>query len=620
MSVADLVDRLGRFEGPPDQFLAHLLSVQCVIAGASNGAIFRADAHGQPQVLAVHPPLPEGAAAPQWLAQAAQSLPQALSSGTTLIRPVHAQEDLYGAPPDKFLIMLPLRSGGSIRGLAAFHIETTDGEVLQASRQRLELTASLLSLYEMRLTLQHRQADLQRMRRAMEVLSAVNEPQRFAGAGMALCNDLSARWECHRVGLGFLKGRYVHLKSLSHTEKFSRKMSLVQQIEAAMEECLDQDVETVFPPVEGATYVCRAEEELSRKQGPSAILCLPLRVEGEAVGAICLERPPEKPFAADEIEAIRLTCDLTTARIAALHEHDRWFGAKAAASARKLAAVAVGAKHTWAKLIAIACCGLLAFLFFAKGEYQAEGPVEVQTVERRVVSAPFDGFLEPVKFKIGDTVNTGDVLATFNVKDLQNQLDEAQSKQKSYAKQAAAASEASLRDPSKRAEAQALAAQAEGYAAQAKLLHDHISRAEVHSPIDGKIVAGELDKQSNPSMKTGDVMFEIAPVKKLRGEIAVPEDQIADVHEGSTGELATAAHPEERIAFTVDRINPVAELVDQKNVFKVRVKFSDADAATVDALLRPGMRGVAHVDVTQRTYAWLWTHKLINWVRMKLWI
>ena len=32
------------------------------------------------------------------------------------------------------------------------------------------------------------------------------------------------------------------------------------------------------------------------------------------------------------------------------------------------------------------------------------------------------------------------------------------------------------------------------------------------------------------------------------------------------------------------------------------------------------MEGVAKIDIDKRPYAWIWTRKIINWVRMKLWL
>ena len=65
----------------------------------------------------------------------------------------------------------------------------------------------------------------------------------------------------------------------------------------------------------------------------------------------------------------------------------------------------------------------------------------------------------------------------------------------------------------------------------------------------------------------------------------------------------------------VERINPAAEVVNNRNVFKVRAKLLDTQP-----WLRPGMEGVAKVTVDKRPYAWLWSRKVVNWIRMKLWI
>jgi len=126
--------------------------------------------------------------------------------------------------------------------------------------------------------------------------------------------------------------------------------------------------------------------------------------------------------------------------------------------------------------------------------------------------------------------------------------------------------------------------------------------------------------QIGAPVKTGDVLFEIAPLESLRAELSVPEDQIADVEVGQHGELATVGHPESKLSFVVERINPVAEVVNQINVFKVRVKLENVDLKGGQSWLRPGMEGVAKVDIGKKSYAWLWTRRLSNWVRMKLWI
>jgi len=81
-----------------------------------------------------------------------------------------------------------------------------------------------------------------------------------------------------------------------------------------------------------------------------------------------------------------------------------------------------------------------------------------------------------------------------------------------------------------------------------------------------------------------------------------------------TGELATATFPDDRLGFVVERINPVADQSKGQNVFKVRVKLDRKPS-----YLRPGLEGVAHVTIGKRPYYRIWTRRLVNWIKMKLW-
>ncbi|MBL7132686.1 MAG: HlyD family efflux transporter periplasmic adaptor subunit [Phycisphaerae bacterium] len=624
LTTAEVVDRLRRFDGPPEQFLASLLAVQCQVGPARAGAILRAGPERGPErpdrperpergpeVLAVYPPLPVGAPAPVWLAQAGEACPHVMADGTPAVRPVHGPTDLYGQPARQSLVMIPLAGEQAARGLAAFLVDTADPQALADVCQRLELTAGLLSLYEMRLLLQRRQADLRRLRTSMETLAAAGAQDRFKGLAMALANEVATRWQAERVSIGFLKGRYVHLKATSHTEKFSRKMKLIQDLEAAMEECLDQDVEVLHPAPAEATYVARAAAELARHHGAGHVLSLPLRHAGEPVAVLTVERPADQPFALEEVEALRLACDLVTPRLVDLEEHDRWFGARLAGAVRNGAAAVIGPKHTWIKVAAIVAFGLLAFMIFGKGEYRVEAPFVFEPVLQRVVPAPFDGYLEAVYVEPADAVVGGEtVLAELETADLRMQLAEAKAERASYLKQQAAAQ----RD-SKIVEAQIAEAKAAQVAARIDLLEYKIGQARIVAPITGQVVSGDLKKRLGAPVQTGDVLFEVAPLEALRAELAVPEESIADLDVGQRGELATAAFPDVHFGFTVERINPVAEVADGKNVFKVRVRLE-----RLDPRMLSGMEGVAKVDIGPERYLWIWTRPIVRWVRMKLWI
>ena len=611
LTMADVIDRLSRFEGPPQAFLANLLAVQCQIGAAEGGAILRPGPGGAPELLAAFPGLPPGATAPVWLARAAELFAEIAGGGATAIRPIHAADDLYGQGARLHLILIPLRGGEGVRGLAVFLVQTRDAAVLSAARERLELTISLLSLYEMRLALARRQADLRRLRAAMEALAVINEQDRFAGVAMALANDLASRWQCDRVSLGFLKGRYVKVRAMSHTEKFSRKMKVVQGIEAAMEECIDQDVEILFPSSPEATFISRAAADLSRQHGPASVLSLPLRHAGRPSAVVVLERPIDRPFTLEDAEGLRLTGDLATARIVNLEEQGRWIGARLAASLRRTAAAVVGPKHTWIKLVVLAIVGFAIFAIFVEGPYRVEAPFVFEPIQQQVIPSPFDSYLADAFVEPGSQVEGGKtVLAALDTIEMRLRLGSAKAERLAYLKQASAAAA-----EDKTAEQQIALAQADRIAAQISLLEHQISQATIVSPITGIVVAGDLKRQIGAPLKTGDVLFHVAPLEALRGELAVAEGKISDVELGQEGELAPTGFPERRIRFVVERINPMSEVLERQNVFKVRVRLVDTHSQIL-----PGMEGLAKIDIGPRAYGWIWTRDLVNWVRMKLWI
>ena len=63
------------------------------------------------------------------------------------------------------------------------------------------------------------------------------------------------------------------------------------------------------------------------------------------------------------------------------------------------------------------------------------------------------------------------------------------------------------------------------------------------------------------------------------------------------------------------RVVPLGEAKEGSNVFKV---YALTD--TANDQWRPGMQGEARVDVEKRSLAWIWTHRLVEYVRLKLWI
>ena len=133
------------------------------------------------------------------------------------------------------------------------------------------------------------------------------------------------------------------------------------------------------------------------------------------------------------------------------------------------------------------------------------------------------------------------------------------------------------------------------------------------APFDAIVIAGDPSQQIGAPMRRGDTLYEVSPLDSFRVALDV-EGDFADVQVGQEGRLLLASMPYESLPLRITRITPLAAARDGKTSFRV-----DATLLSAGSTLRPGMEGVAKVEVGKRRYVWTWTHDLVNWARLKLW-
>jgi hypothetical protein len=271
----------------------------------------------------------------------------------------------------------------------------------------------------------------------------------------------------------------------------------------------------------------------------------------------------------------------------------------------------VGHEHTGLKLAAVLIFSTAMFLATARGEYRINADFTLKARHQQVVVAPFDTFSKTVLVEPGDRVEGGKtVLGTLETAELRLKLAALMAEQLGYRKQKAAA----MRD-GETAEAHMADAQIQKVAAQIRLTKNRIDQAALVAPIDGWVISEDRKQQIGAPVETGEILFEIASIDALRAELHVPETEIASVTEGQSGEMAAVGHPDQKIRFVIERINPLAEVVEHQNVFRVRARILEPRE-----WMRPGMQGEARIAAGDKTYLWIASHRLIDWLRMKLWM
>jgi multidrug efflux pump subunit AcrA (membrane-fusion protein) len=141
-----------------------------------------------------------------------------------------------------------------------------------------------------------------------------------------------------------------------------------------------------------------------------------------------------------------------------------------------------------------------------------------------------------------------------------------------------------------------------------------LARTRLLAPIDGVVIKGDLSQTLGAPVQRGDALMTIAPAEQYRLIVDVDERDIAHLQAGQTGELALASLPGETLKFKVERVTPVAAVRDGRNVFEIEARLDNATA-----LLRPGLQGVAKVKAGERSIAWIWGHRSLDWLRLALW-
>lgn len=517
------------------------------------------------------------------------------------------------------------------------------------AKQRLEmmqLVAGYFDLWMLRRSGDQMRVMAQNHQDVLQYASAISTSDGFQNAVNNVCNELASRTGAARVSVGWAKQRSdgevdIKLAGLSHTEQFDKKQELSVQLVKVMDECVDQhEIVQYDPHDEHATTqnVTREAAALSRLEGGNRVVTLPMRQKGEIIGAMTLEFPPSVKPTDHETTGLAVAAEMLGPILADRHANDRYLVTKAGISTRDTWKMMVGPKYWLAKLcVSLGIVGLWALCggyvpFYGPvvmPMYTVKAPFRFVSIEKRTVSVPFDqAEVAEVIAKPGDDVKQGDVLMRFLTRDLQQKRIDA------FARSEAARIEferlSAERDESGRDQtAAALKAQFDRQSAEAEvaLLDSQIAKATIRAPISGKVMSGDLRDKVQSTMKLGEPLFEIAETGKLRVEISLNERDSQRVRDESSpegaskGVIKTSSRPDLEHPIKVERIVPTETPREGQNTFTV---YANLDQEKLDkeaaAAWLPGQGGDVAIDERPRTLLYQWTHRLVDWARLKVWI
>ncbi len=471
---------------------------------------------------------------------------------------------------------------------------------------------------------QRAMAEAERTARLRETLEMLDAAQRGASASsMAslFCDELRRRFACSRVSVGLVQGHDIKAVAISGADTIDRRNPAVEALEAAMDECADQDIEVLFPQSEDLAAserrVVRAHGDLSRGFGPSSILSLPLRVDGDLVGVAVLERAADDPFPPGSMGLLRLVAEFIGPAVWTRRLADRGIVAVSRDRVLDLGSAIVGPRHTLPKLI-----GALAILVFfvlaalpIRDVVSAEA--EAKAMSQRAITPPYQGYLAWVGVKPGDAVTAGQVIARMDTTEREARLAEFDAR---YAAQRTKREAELARGSMDQAEV--LTQSLNELEAQRGLLRYEIEKAQIRAPIDGRISGADLEPWLDASISPDTPLVRIVgdqSVVVLRvpeRDIAAAQKRLTDEDAQATdGTFAPRARPEERLPLRLVRVNPQAEAVSGGNVYLVEAEI----AGPAPSWLKPGMTGRARVRSGWTTPLARLARPLIDRAQMAWW-
>ena len=445
---------------------------------------------------------------------------------------------------------------------------------------------------------------------ALQITARALSQDASTEAATAVVTELATRLSCERVSIAFREGRELKLYALSHSARYEGRQNLIKRIEAAIEEAVDQKETLVYPAPDNGTFMLQAHQELTRNHGGSFICTIPLMHEDEVTGGVIFER--STATGEFDPEAVEL-CEQLAALFAPILEYrrlnDRPLPAKAKELLKGSLSSVFGRGHLGLKFALTMSVLVIVLLSLMQWEYRISANSVLEGTIERVITAPEEGYIKEAPARPGDLVSATQTLATLDDRDLQLEKLKWSGKQKQVSKEYREA--LASRD---RSQIGILRAQLDQARAQIEILDKKLERTIISAPIDGVIVSGDFTRALGSPVERGQILYKVSPLDDYRVLLDVDESDIAELTVGMKGELTLSAAAEDTFEIIVEKITPVSVPGEGANYFQV-----EAALVETPAFLRPGMQGVGKIAIGERRLLWIWTHKLVDWLRLKLW-
>lgn len=511
----------------------------------------------------------------------------------------------------RYHIAYPVEFDKQLLGVVVLEVSSRPDTELQKALRHLHWGIGWLIDYFRQQQDKEKNQQNQRLMSVLDMVSVCLDRNSFHEACTALVTEMARSLECNRVSIGFIKGKKIKFSALSYTAQYKDKSNLIRDIEASMDEALEQGAAIIFPePVKSSGLkVIWATEKLAQERGSKTVCSMPFRVSGKWTGVITLERSDKDTFSKQEIDFCEGVALLTGPILEKTRVQELWIGKKLHDSLMQQVKKFTGPDFIFRKVIASFLLLLALFFTFASGDYRVTADAALEGSIQRSMVAPFNGYIAEANVRAGDIVEKGTVMAMLDDRDLYLE-------HKKWASQLAQllSQFRQARAEGERSNVKILGAQLGQAKAHLKLINEQLKRTKIKAPFTGVVVSGDLSQNLSSPVERGQVLFEVAPLDDYRIILQVDDRDIIEIEVGQTGLLTLTSLPDKKLPFSIEKITPVAVSEEGRNYFRVEAKLNQSSER-----FRPGMEGVSKIVVGERKLIWILTHDMLSWLRLWAW-
>lgn len=452
----------------------------------------------------------------------------------------------------------------------------------------------------------------------LALASQVMQAPHFGQAALTLVNGLVRQLGLRQCALCWRKSQHTELIAISHIERFEKTSPLVQEFEKAAQEVLvvDRIVEVPQNALDAnadTSNIPPSHLALTQAlQAPAGLLGIPVRDQSGQTQAVVFCLPEGKMLPPKDINQLLLMLELVLPKLQASRQASMgWLRRWQTAMLPHLQQL-LGPGQPWLKFWSVLTTIVVLILLLGRYPYSVEATAQLTTDSTRILTSQNDGRLLDVLVDMGDWVKSDQVLSRMDTVELRQQELEIRSEMQRYQ-----AEEEKARAAGALADLQVSHFKREQAQARLKRVLYLLEQAEIKAPFEGVVVEGERRNLLGSSVRRGDKLFRVAKVENLYVVLQVPERDVRDVFNQPNGRLVLLSQPGKEIHFRIANFVPMAQVKGEEgNQFLIKAVITDP----VQDWWRPGMTGLAKVDVGSRNIGWILLHRVIDTLRLKFWL